>query len=167
MAGKSSVGLRHSRTGRTRQPEDHHRAFVDFIAQEGKWLAKVLLKKRWSVIVADEPVFVTSDNPVILDGPPDRNEGFGFGTRGMTVTFPLSPKMLLHLSDRKNGENDGLYCPLQGIANMPGPPWAAFNWQVWVNASRLMLSPRPADVVLSEIVAFHDWAQANSGLDES
>lgn len=145
--------------------DEQHRSFVDFVAREGRWLARILLKKRWSVIVADKPVFVTSDNPVVLDGPPDRNEGLGFGTPGMTVTFPLSPKMLLHLDD-KNGD-DGLYCPLQAIRGMPGPPWAAFNWQVWVNASRLMLSPRPADVVLSEIVAFHDWAQANSGLDES
>ena len=86
------------------------------MAREGKWLAKILLKKRWSVIVADEPGIGHFRQSGILDGPSDRNEGFGFGTRGMTVTFPLSPKMLLHLSDRENGEDDGLYCPLQGIA---------------------------------------------------
>jgi hypothetical protein len=152
---------------KNKSANDHHRSFVDVIAQEGKWLAKFLLKKRWSVIVADEPVFVTSDKPVILDGPLDRKKKFGFGTPGMTVTFPLSPKMLLHLCDRVPGKEDGLYCPLQGIPGMPVPAWAPFNWQVWVNASRLMLSPRPADAVLSEIVAFHDWAQVNSGLDES
>jgi Protein of unknown function (DUF4238) len=144
--------------------EEHHRAFVDFIVREGKWLAKILLKKRWSVIVADDPVFVTSDNPVILEGPDDEGEVCGFGTPGMTVMFPLSPKMLLHMSDRKRGERDGLYCPLQGIPGMAGPAWAAFNWQVWVNTSRLMFSPRPADVVLAEIVAFHDWAQVTKSL---
>jgi Protein of unknown function (DUF4238) len=117
--------------------DEHHRSFVDFVAQEGKWLAKILLKKRWSVIVAEEPVFVTSDNPVILEGPLHRKKSFGFGTPGMTVTFPLSPKMLLHLDDR-NGE-DGLYCPLKGMPGVPLPAWAPFNWQVWVNASRLML----------------------------
>jgi hypothetical protein len=144
---------------------EHHRSFVDFIGNEGKWLAKILLKKRWSVIVADDPVFVTSDNPVVLDGPEDSDESFGFGTPGMTVTFPLSPKMMLLLGDRDGDGKDGLFCPLQAIPGMPLPAHAGLNWQVWVNASRMMFSSRPADVVLAEIVAFHDWAQVTKTLE--
>jgi hypothetical protein len=135
---------------------DHHRLFVNFLSSESIHLARLLLKKRWSVIFATEPVFVTSDEPVILEGPPERTLPAGFGTPGATVTFPISPFRLLRLDDQPG--DDGLYYPLKQPTDVPFPSSVIFNCTVWVNAHRFMFSNRPSDQVIREIVTFVDWS---------
>ncbi|MBI5191614.1 MAG: DUF4238 domain-containing protein [Nitrospirae bacterium] len=44
--------------------DEHHRFFVDFIQSDARRLAEILKNKRWSIVVSEEPVFITSDNPV-------------------------------------------------------------------------------------------------------
>lgn len=44
--------------------DDHHRFFCDSVQAHTGHIAKLLLKKRWSIILADFPAFITSDNPV-------------------------------------------------------------------------------------------------------
>jgi hypothetical protein len=135
---------------------DHHRAFVDNILDTGTYLAESLLKKRWSFIVAEKPAFVTSDNPISLRGPSDTDRTFGFRTNGMTVYFPISPFVLLHLSD-----GEGIYvCPLSFNPEIPCRPWAPFNWETWTNASRFMFCPHDPYVVLREIMDFHNLAHS-------
>jgi len=146
---------------------DHHKHFVDFIRSDTIVIARLLLKKRWSVVFSDKPVFVTSDNPLVMEGPAERPERFGFGTPGMKILFPISPHRLLRLAD--DDENDGKYCPLLEPEDLPIAPWSIFNWQIWVNAYRFLFSPRHCDGVLREIVAFVDWAhsQAREQSEES
>ncbi len=126
---------------------DHHRFFVSTIHSEAKFLAKILLKKRWSVIFSDTPVFVTSDRPV--EKQHQTKKTFGFGTEGTIISFPLSPTRLLIMDD-KHGEPASQYYPLKNNDDA-GP----FNLLIWRNGSRFMISPRNIDEVLAEI---DQWA---------
>ena len=50
-------------------PEDDEWAFVTAIEKEAIRYAKLLMKKRWSVVLIDEPLFVTSDFPLFVIRP--------------------------------------------------------------------------------------------------
>lgn len=126
--------------------EEHHRFFCDSVQSHTGHLAKLLLRKRWSIIFTDAPAFITSDNPVCKDHL--EKEKFGFGTEGTIVTFPLSPTRLLIMDDNHK-EPAGQYYPLR--ADGPGP----FNLGIWRNSSRFMISQRDVDEVLAEI---SEWA---------
>jgi hypothetical protein len=51
---------------RTAGPNDHRRFFARTIQSEAVRIAERLLEKRWSVLLAEEDAFVTSDRPVSL-----------------------------------------------------------------------------------------------------
>ncbi|MDK9716892.1 MAG: DUF4238 domain-containing protein [Trichlorobacter sp.] len=127
--------------------DDHHRFFCDSVQAHAGHMAKLLLKKRWSIIFADTPAFITSDNPVCKDHL--EKEKFGFGTEGTIVTFPISPTRLLIMDDNHN-EPAGQHYPL--CADGPGP----FNLGIWKNGSRFMISQRDVDEVLAEML---EWAE--------
>jgi len=128
------------------QKDDHHRFFAKSIEFHAVDIAELLLQKRWSVIFADTPVFITSDNPV-SKAHLERDK-FGFGTKGTIVTFPISPTRLLVMDDMHH-EPAGQYYPLH--ADGPGP----YNLGIWKNGSRFMISPRDVDDVLAEML---EWA---------
>ena len=48
---------------------------------------------------SEEPAFVTSDNPVVLNRGSCQRRAFGFGTPGTQILFPCSPNRLLAISD--------------------------------------------------------------------
>ena len=150
------LGVEEFREYKNATDNDHHQAFVENIQSGAVPLAERLLKKRWTFIVADEPVFVTCDNPMSLRGPNYTDDKFGFGTPGMSVDFPISPHVLLRLDD---GEGLRL-CPLCKSPYTTDRPWAAFNSEMWTNASRFMFSPRDPYGVLEEMVDFWDFAKA-------
>jgi hypothetical protein len=139
--------------------DDHlHQMFVDFLNREAIGLAERLLAKRWSVILSDTPVFATSDEPFVLEAPPERaGRPAGFATPGVTLSFPICPHRLLRIDD-KAGEN-GVYYSLYDADHLPFPACAVFNYAIWVNAHRFMFSHRRSDEVIREIAAFVDWAQ--------
>jgi hypothetical protein len=83
--------------------------FVDRIRQNATHGADILIKKRWSVIFSQQPVFITTDTPVTIVN--QHREVFGIGTPGTRILFPLSPTRLLMIDDRED-EPDGLYYPL-------------------------------------------------------
>lgn len=126
---------------------DHHSFFCDSVQSHAGHMAKLLLKKRWSIIFADTPAFITSDNPVCKNHL--KREKFGFGTEGTIVTFPLSPTRLLIMDDNHK-EPAGQYYPLR--SDGPG----SFNLGIWRNGSRFMISQRDVDEVLAEIL---EWAE--------
>jgi len=135
--------------------DDHHRFFCDSVQAHAGQMAKLLLNKRWSIIFADTPAFITSDNPVCKDHL--QKEKFGFGTEGTILTLPISPTRLLIMDDNHR-EPAGQYYPLR--ADGPGP----FNLGIWRNGSRFMISQRDVDEVLAEILewADHQTCQENA-----
>ena len=127
--------------------DDHHRFFAEAIRSESGYLAELLLKKRWSVVVAEESHFITSDRPVALQHPTQKK--FGFGTPGVIVSFPLSPTRILIMDDRHK-EPANQYYPVK--AEDAG----AFNYSIWREGSRFMITGRPVLEVLAEITGWAD-----------
>jgi hypothetical protein len=125
-------------------PEELKKMFVTSIRNDAVLIAEILMKKRWSVIFADQPVFITTDAPVMMLH--QTRTRFGFGTPGTIVSFPLSPTRVLMMDDRYD-QPPGRYYPLAET----GPGFA--NGLAWRNCERFMISPRHPDQVCAEIVA--------------
>ncbi|MDB5956442.1 DUF4238 domain-containing protein [Ramlibacter sp.] len=123
---------------------DHDRFFAGMVQREAGHIAKLLLKKRWSVLHSERDVFITTDKPVGTYH--QGREKFGFGTDGVVVTFPLGPKRLLVMDDLHDEPANQHYQLKEGNAG-----W--FNMTTWQGASRLMITGRPIPEVLSEILA--------------
>lgn len=126
---------------------DHQRFFTSSIESEAGKIAKLLIEKRWSVVVSEDPVFITTDNPVITEN--QERDTFGLGTKGTFITFPLSPTRVLCMDD-KFEEPASQYYSLQ---NKFG---AAFNQLQWAKACRFMISNRSPVDVLTEIIEFSE-----------
>jgi hypothetical protein len=105
------------------------------------WLAEIMMKMRWAILLADEPVFITSDNPVSVIHPSLTFKGFK--DPEAMVSFPLSPTRILHL-DNRHGEPDNQYYPLKA---RPG----AINSLIWQNSLTTMFSHRHTGLVCQEI----------------
>lgn len=133
---------------------EHDRFFAGMIQAQAGNIAKMLLKKRWSVVCSDIDVFITTDKPVALYH--QQREKYGFGTPSAIVTFPLGPKRLLVMDDL-HAEPANQYYPLkQGNAG-------AFNATTWHGSSRFMITGRSIADVLGELVALDDhrkWPDA-------
>lgn len=105
------------------------------------WLAKPMMKMRWAILLANEPVFITSDNPVSVIHPSLTFKGFN--DPEATVSFPLSPTRILHL-DNRHTEPDNQYYPLKGS---PG----ATNSLIWRNSHNSIFSHRHTAIVCQEM----------------
>jgi hypothetical protein len=124
--------------------DGHDRAFVEAIRSETGRMAEHLLKKRWSVLIGNREVFVTSDKPVGLQHL--TRDRYGYGTNGTVVTFPLSPSRLLVMDDMNN-EPANQYYPL--LEETTG----AVNMATWRGARRFLITGRPVSDVLVEFDA--------------
>jgi len=125
-------------------PDQKHKIFVDNINQHATSCAEILLKKRWSVVFSDAPLFITSDTPLALSN--SGQEIFGLSTPGTIVSLPLSPTRILIMDDRHD-QPDGQYYPLAKCDPAP------FNFIAWKGCERFMLSPRPTDAVCAEMLS--------------
>ncbi len=133
---------------------EHDRFFVDMIEAQTGDIAKMLLRKRWSVVCSDIDTFITTDKPVALHH--QQREKYGFATPGAVVTFPLGPKRMLVMDDLL-AEPANQYYPLK-----PGNA-GAFNMTTWRGSSRFMISGRPIAEVLSEFVALGEHEKRPDG----
>lgn len=106
------------------------------------WLAKIMMEMRWAVLFSEKPVFVTTDNPVIVMHPD--LEFRGFKNPKTTVFFPLSPTRML-VMDNRHSEPDGEYYPLK---DSPG----GLNMLLWRESIDSMFSPRHPDGVCAEMI---------------
>lgn len=105
------------------------------------WLAERLMKMRWSIVFADTPVFITSDNPVVPLHPSLRFRGLK--DPHTSLAFPLSPTRVLQL-DNLHSEPANQYYPLK---ISPG----IMNSLIWRNVFSSMFSSRPTEEVCAEM----------------
>ncbi len=133
--------------------EGHHRCFTDHIQNQAIYLAEILMKKRWSIVYTEFNQFITTDKPVFKQH--KENQTFGFGTEGTIVSFPISQKRLLMMDDLHD-EPANQYYPLKDGA------LGSFNFSIWHNGSRFMISGRPILQVLQEIVSWGDDHEAQN-----
>ncbi|WP_368389280.1 DUF4238 domain-containing protein [Mesorhizobium sp. LMG 17147] len=122
--------------------EDIKRMWLDSLNQ-GAWLAELFLKMRWAIIASDQPVFITSDNPVTFIHPSLKFRGLK--NEETSVMFPLSPTRILYLDNRQS-EPDAQYYALGGKGESQ-------NLLIWRNAIEHMFSHRHPDEVCSEMLA--------------
>jgi len=128
------------------QGEDgHDRAFANMVQSEAGRMAERLLTKRWSILLSEQDVFVTSDKPVGLTHL--KKERYGYGTEDTIITFPISPSRLLVMDDQ-HSEPANQYYPL--IKSNAG----AVNMTIWRNSRRFLITGRPVSEVMHEINAF-------------
>ncbi|MCE5200768.1 MAG: DUF4238 domain-containing protein [Armatimonadota bacterium] len=144
-----SFGATSYNTYKSASGNELQRIFVDHIKYSVGEIATVLLEKRWSVIVADEPVFITTDNPVTYTNSDLAKGTFGLKTKHTVVLFTLSPTRLLTMDDMRN-EPSCQYYPL--AANNE----RFFNILLWQNADRYMISSRHPDIVCQEMITAAD-----------
>lgn len=123
--------------------EDMKAAWNDYVAGAGD-IAPLLLKMRMVMLVAEKPVFVTSDNPVTVTHPSLQFRGLK--DPETTISFPISPTRMLVL-DNRHGEPDGVYYPL--VDDNPAP----HNLLTWRAAMEHMFSPRHPDEICAELLA--------------
>jgi hypothetical protein len=121
--------------------DDIKRIWLDEVAS-ATWMAEMLMKMRWAILLSEEPVFVTSDNPVVMLHPSLKFRGIKDAET--SVIFPLSPTRVLHIDNRMS-EPDGQYYPLRGSAG-------SLNGLLWRHAIDAMYSSRHTDHVCTEIV---------------
>lgn len=112
--------------------------------------AERLMRMRWSVLFAEEPVFITSDAPVTLVHPSLRFRGIG--NPQTSLMFPISPTRLLCM-DHLMHEPHNQYYPLKGGG-------AAQNLLLWRNSIEHMFSHRHTDEVCAAMLAEEDALRA-------
>jgi hypothetical protein len=117
------------------------------VRSESGGIANALLSKRWSVVLAESELFITSDNPIMVYH--ESRETFGVCTAGNTVSFPLSPTRMLVMDDLHEEPNNQYYPLKEGSIG-------AFNSATWHSSNRFMVTGRPVPSVLSEIVEYAD-----------
>jgi hypothetical protein len=125
----------------------HHAFFTQMVRSESGSIANTLLNKRWSILLAESELFITSDNPIMVDH--DSRETFGIGTEGSTVSFPLSPTRMLVMDDLHEEPGNKYYPLKEGSIG-------ALNFATWHASNRFMVTGRPVHSVLSEIVEYAD-----------
>jgi hypothetical protein len=122
--------------------DDLKRAWGEDVSTAG-WLAEMLLKLRWAVVFSEEPVFITSDNPVMIMHPSLKFRGLK--NPETTVSFPLSPTRIL-IMDNRHCEPDFQYYPLR-------QDHGSLNGLIWRNAIEHMFAPRDPDIICGEMLA--------------
>lgn len=122
--------------------EDMKKAWNDWLGQAAG-IAELFLKMRWAVVVSDAPVFITSDNPVLVGDTLGPHRGLNHPEA--MVTFPLSPTRVL-MMDNRHSEPDSRFYPLKHDP-------ASTNMLIWRNAIEHMFSPRNPDEVCAEMIA--------------
>lgn len=125
---------------------DHLKKSWFYILNNCGYIANIFLKMRWSVISADNPVFITSDHPITFTHPDLIFRGIK--NSETTVIFPLSPTRVLHM-DHLHSEPDNQYYAAQYNG-------AAINMLVWRNALEYMFTHRDPHCVCAEVLALED-----------
>lgn len=111
------------------------------IEQDAILHATMLMKKRWSIVFINEPLFVTSDYPIYVPQP--ELERYQIGGNNAVVLFPISPTRILCFDDLEEPANQ--YYP---IANSNAD---LYNMLTWVNTESFMISSRNIEGVLAGI----------------
>ena len=118
--------------------EDDVNLWRRMIEQDALNHARMLMKKRWSIVFIDEPLFVTSDYPFYVPEP--ELERFQIGANNAVILFPISPTRVLCFDDLDEPQNQ--YFKIDNSsADM-------YNLFTWVNTNDFMISSRPTDEVL-------------------
>ena len=105
--------------------------------------SEILMGMRWSMLSADTPTFITSDNPVTVVHPSLSFQGLS--NPGTMILFPISPARIL-VMDHLHEQPANKYYALQGNGT-------AQNILIWRNAIEYMFSHQHPDNVCRAMLA--------------
>jgi hypothetical protein len=125
-------------------PTDAGRFFVQMLDQQTQKMTATFFEKSWSIAVAEEDTFITSDRPVGFVHRTHRSPGPG--TEGALALFPISPRRLLVMDNLSSH-------PWKGYARLPPADAGLFNSALWRSAVRFAITGRPVRDVLAEIAS--------------
>ena len=91
--------------------EDIKRMWISELSNATHYAA-LLMDMRWSMVVSDDPVFITSDNPIVPMHPSLRFRGFR--NPETTVMFPISPTRTLMMDHRHKEPANNYYAVRDG-----------------------------------------------------
>jgi Protein of unknown function (DUF4238) len=117
------------------------RMFAETIERNAVSIANQIFKKRWAFLCLEKPRLFTSDFPVAVKH--FEEKVFGVGTPGVHVFFPVSPKRMLHMTDREDNP-DGFY-------PFPGERAAELNFFTLGNSKDSILSHEQPDSMLKPL----------------
>lgn len=132
--------------------DDLKRNWFDMMNSCGD-IAKMFLGMRWAMVASDEPVFITSDQPITFLHPDLRFRGIK--NLETSVIFPISPTRVLCM-DHRHGEPANEYYAAQYNG-------AAINMLVWNEALEFMFSPRDPHGVCRQILKLEEKIAAGEG----
>ncbi len=113
-------------------------------------MASEFMAMRWSMVIGDQPGFITTDHPVTFIHP--SLEFRGLKNPETMILFPISPTRLL-IMDNRMTEPAGQYYPTKdGVA-----PW---NLLLWREANEYMFSHRDPDEVCAELMTAAERLEA-------
>lgn len=127
---------------RNADDENMKAAWNDWVGSAAD-VATMFMDMRWAVVVSDQPVFITSDNPVLVGDTLGPHRGLKHPDT--MVTFPLSPTRVL-MMDNRHHEPDAQFNPLKHDP-------ASTNMLIWRNAIEHMFSPRDPHEICAEMIA--------------
>lgn len=150
--GQQTIHLTPEEVGEWMRADESNDAieFVAGIPELAVNYAQVLMERRWSVVVIDEPRFITSDFPFFVINPELKRHQIADASA--MLLFPLSPTRMLCIDDLNQPNNQYYPVPLDGAD--------LYNFFVWVNTESLMISSRDVYDVLPGIIRIHDEAKA-------
>ena len=105
--------------------------------------AKILMGMRWSMLLADAPTFITSDNPVTVVHPSLTFRGLS--NPETIILFPINPQRIL-IMDHRYDQPANQYYALQGNGT-------AQNVLLWRNAMEYMFSHQDPDNLCRAMLA--------------
>ena len=135
---------------------DHQRSLVEYLSTGALELAEIMLTKRWSMLISENPGFITTDNPFTYVNRDVSRSTYGINSQGTIIMFAISPTRILHLDDMHSEPNNQYY-PLKNN------DFATMNYLLWRNASRFMISHRHTDEVCRELIERSDEIKREMG----
>lgn len=102
----------------------------------GTRIAKHLAAMNWRLLCSTESYFITSENPVYSYHPTEQR--WGLGTAGAFTLFPVSPSLLLLLSNE-------VVIPGEGTYELPPVGVRGLNGLTLLSAEQFVFSHLPFD----------------------
>jgi hypothetical protein len=121
--------------------------FAEQIRPIARNITDLIFKKRWAFLCTDEPVFFTSDRPVIRQH--YERKTFGIGTPGVHLWFPVTPTRMLWMTDRFGDQVDGFY-------PFPVAEATLLNAFTMANGTRYLLSHERPDKRMMDVGTLAD-----------
>jgi hypothetical protein len=119
--------------------EEMRELFAKSAVVVGRRISEVLLRMHWRLLRATEgKYFITSENPVFSYHPSETR--WGLGTPGNHTLFPVSPSLLIHLSNEA-------VIPGEGLVEVPAQGVHGLNGLALLSAEQYLYSHRPFEEI--------------------